>query len=142
VPAVAVPVREFDVLLAEVELELHQGGILDEGGAEGVDLVAEPTPELLQGEAVGPGVICVNEIANRLGLGEVPLAMEKGALGEFPWQGRPATGVNQALHQPSDDEGTAVDVAFHHVFAREALRPPEGQDQRLVEGTVAIHELP
>ena len=43
-PAVAVPVREFDVLLAEVELELHQGGILDEGGAEGVDLVAEPTP--------------------------------------------------------------------------------------------------
>ena len=96
VAAVPVAVGKFHIFLAEVQFELHQGRVFDEGITEALDFPAEPATELLQGQAMGPGMVGVDEVSDGLGLGQVALAVEERALGEFTRKGRPAAGRSAA----------------------------------------------
>ena len=142
VAPVTVAVGKLHVLFGEIELQLHQGGVLDEGLAKGVDLFAEPSAQLLQGESVGTGVIGFDEVADGFRLGQVAFAVQEGALGEFAGQSGPASGIDQALHEALGDERAAVNVALDHIFAGKTARPSKGQEQGFVQGPVSIVKVP
>ncbi len=139
---ITIAVHKLHVFLAKVEFQFHQGGVFDQGLAKGVDLIAEPAAELLDGQLMGTGMFGIDEVANGLGLGKVSFAVQKGALGEFSGQRRAATGIDQTLHQPLSDERAAVNVAFYNVFPGKLFGPRKGQEQGFIEGLSPSYRMP
>ena len=74
---------DVDIVFAEVDAGFEKGDEFDEGLLDGSDAAAERASHLTGGLAgLGEG-LGFDEVANGFGLGEVELAGEEGALGEF-----------------------------------------------------------
>ena len=125
------------LLLLFLDILRHRLGL-----PKGIDLVAKAPSELLYRQLVSAGMFRIDEVANGLSLSEVSFAMQKGPLREFAGQCRATSSIDKALHEPLCDEGAAVDVAFHNVFACEALGTETGEQQGFIEGLVSIKEDP
>jgi hypothetical protein len=79
--------QEIDLLLGEVERRLDQQAQLDQDLGEGVDLAREGAVERARRRARRGFGAGVDQIGDGLGLGEVELVVEEGALGEFAGAG-------------------------------------------------------
>ena len=77
------PVGEFHVLLAEVQLQLHQRHDVHHLRAHLLQLGGIAAAHLFQGNVVGRSVLGGDQVRDRLGLGEVHPSVEKGPFGKF-----------------------------------------------------------
>ncbi len=103
-PRASALTEEVDLLLGEVERRLDQQAQLDQRRGERVDLARERAVERARRRArrrLGAGV---DQVGDGLGLGEVELVVEEGALGELA-RGRRCAGAaaarGRSLHRVS-----------------------------------------
>ena len=68
-----------------------------------------------QGTACGAGGCCIDEVSDRLGLGEIELAVFEGAAGKFPWLGKSRTQFEAAGKQQLHNDGTTMPLEFQDV---------------------------
>ena len=135
-------VGEGDILLAEVQLELHQGRQLDEALAELGELTAVAAAHLREGHAVLGCTLGGDEVGHGLGTAEVHLAVEVGAAGVFAWLSHAAALVGQRLEERLLYVEGAVASDLHHVLACVAVRGIEAGDQHLVEKLTLMDDPP
>ena len=81
----------------------------------------------------GVGGARAHQAHHRLGLRQVELAVEEGALGELAGQGWARAVREERLQDALERDGTAVAVQFQHVFARVAAWRAHQHRQTVVE---------
>ncbi|ANY61086.1 hypothetical protein MA05_01965 [Comamonas aquatica] len=139
--------QEVDLFLGEVQRGLDQHTQVDQGFAQLADLAREVARQRAAGAArrrLGAGV---DQVGNRLGLGQVDLVVEEGALGELTGLGqaqagqdrgavgpRRLRGLQAARQQQLQHHGAAVGLQLQHVLAGVAVRAGEVQRQAMVDG--------
>ena len=84
---------------------------------------------------------CLDEIAYRLRLNQIELAIEKSALGEFATAGRPRAGVEAGFPDPGRHQHAAVTTDLHHIFTGVTRRPAMNRYHYLVNNPVALHDF-
>ena len=84
----------------------------------------EPASELLQRQAMRPGVIGIDQVANGFSLGEVALSMKKGPLCELTRQCGLHPRIDETLHEALNNERASMNVTFHHILSRESSLGP------------------
>ncbi len=113
---------------------------MDEGVAQAVDLFGELARERAAGTArrgLGAGV---DQVGNRLGLGQVDLVVQERPLGELAGLGQAQarqSGLRRlqaARQQQLQHHGPAVGLQLQHVLAGVAVRRGEEKRQPLVDG--------
>ena len=127
----AFAVRELDVLLGKIEFEFKKAGKADQGFAQGVDFAGEAASKLVKGEAVRACVFSGNEVGDGFGLGQVETAIEKARWVNSACLTAPC--LNKGPHDLTLDEGRAVNVEFHRVFAGVGAGATEDESESFVE---------
>ena len=89
--------------------------------------------ELAGGLAGGRGGFSVDEVDDRLGLGQVQLAVEEGPLGELPRPGRPGPSGIQSLQDQGEDHGGAVALQLRCLLPGVAVGGPADKGQAGVQ---------
>ena len=90
---------------------------VDDVRANRADFFTEPAFELFvcgTQREIGPGS---DQIHHGLGLGQVHLAVEKSALGEFAWARGPGAGGETRLENLRRDENSAVATDLDQIFS-------------------------
>ncbi len=95
-------------------------------GANGLDLFAEAAAQLFLRRLQRAGRAGADHVHHGLGLGEVHLAVDKGALGELPRLRRARTSLQHRLVETGTDQRAAVAVDLGHVFP--GVTPGRGKD--------------
>ena len=131
--------QEVDVLLGKVQRRLDQHAQLARCARAGLDLPRERAAERAAGRARGGFGAGVDQVGHRLGLGQVELAVEKGALGELARLGQaqarsPAPACRQRASSSCSTHRAAMGLQLEHVFAGVGVRRREVQRQALVDG--------
>ena len=99
---------------------------------------AQFATELAQGLAALRLGFGGGEIGDRLGLGQVELAVLKGAAGEFPGFGKPEPETAQRIGDRGEHRAAAVQMQFGDILAGKARGGGKPQHQRIVERFAAI----
>ena len=140
--------QEVDFFLREVQRGLHQHAQVDEGITQAMDLGRKSPGQRAAGAAgsrLGAGV---DQVGNRLGLGQVDLVVQEGSFGELARQGDAqaaqiglagsrvggGTRLQAACQQQLQHHRAAVGLQLQHVFAGVAVRAGKVQRQPLVDG--------
>ena len=126
-------VRELDLLLAEVQFELQQGSHLHEFTPEKGKLVREPAAELVISDPVRRGRRGRNQVRDRLGLGQVHLAVHEGPAGELARSGQAAAGRQQPADQLVGNISRSVERNLHRVLAGVAVRGAKYRYQHVIQ---------
>jgi len=108
---------DVDVVFAEVDAGFEKGDEFDEGLLERSNAAAECTAHLAGGLTGLGECLGFDEVANGLGLGEVELAGEEGALGEFAGVGEASAEGKGATKEKVEDDRRAVGGDFNEVVA-------------------------
>jgi len=82
----------------------------------------------------------LDQVGDTLGLGEIELAVEKGATGEFTRLGQAGAELKAALEQHLHDHGSTVALQLEHVFAGEGGRRSEIKKDALVDCPLLLVE--
>jgi hypothetical protein len=130
--------HEFDVfLLGEVERRLDEQAQLNERVAELGHFTRQRAIERASGAARGALGAGVDQVGHRLGLRQVELAVEEGALRELAGLGRsrPGQQVEAARQQQLQHHRSAMRLQLQHMLAGVAVRGREVQRQAMVDGT-------
>jgi hypothetical protein len=117
------------------------------GARAGLDLGREGAGQRTAGRAGGRLGAGVDQVGHRLGLGQVELVVEEGALGELAGLGQAQAGqarlagvgalqrrLQAARQQQLQHHRAAVGLQFQHVFAGVAVRRGKVQRQPVVDG--------
>jgi len=91
-------VGKFHIFLREVELQLYEGREADHAVAQGAQLGRESAAHGMQGRLLCRFGIAGNEVGYGLGLGQVHLAMQEGALGKLTGAGYAGSQGSAGLH--------------------------------------------
>ena len=75
----------------------------------------------------------IDQVGDRLGLGQIHLAVEEGAAAEFTGFGQPGAEVEAAREQHLHDDRAAVALQFEDVFAGKGMRIREKQQNSAVD---------
>ena len=142
--------QKVDFLLGEVQCGLHQHAQMHQGIAQHMDFLREGTRQRTAGTARGGFGAGIDEVGNRLGLGQVDLVVEKSTLGELaglgqaqPSQHRLAVFIGAlccfqtACQQQLQHHGAAMGLQFQHILARVAVRAGKVDGQAMVYGRAA-----
>ena len=120
------------LVVAEVQLQLHERGEMQELVAQLGQLAAEASAHLVHGHAVGGGRGRGDEVGHGFGLAQVHLSVEEGALGVFARPCGAAPLADEQLHHLLEDVGRAVAGYLHRVLARVRMGCAEEADQHFV----------
>ena len=130
-------------VVAEIELQLHERGEVQELVAQHRQFLAEASAQLAQGEAVRGGRGGGDEVGHGFGLAEVHLAIEEGTLGVLARCGKAASAIDEEAQGLLEDIGGAMTRDLYRVFARIGVGRTEEGDEHLVEhGAVSRDEMP
>lgn len=81
-----------------------------------------------------------DQVGDGLGLGQVQLVVEEGALAEFARPRLAGAQFKTTLHQQVEHHRATVALQFEHVFAGEGVRPGEIQRQAFIDHLSAAIE--
>ena len=130
--------QEVDLLLGKVQRRFDQHAQPHQTLAQALHLLREHARQRAPGRArcrFGAGV---DQVGHGLGLGQVELAVEEGALGEFARLGQPQAqrlpGLQAARQQQLQQHRAAMGLQLEHVFAGVGMRRRKVQRQALVDG--------
>ncbi len=135
------PDLRSDILLRKIEEGFPMGDELQKEAPSFRELTAEPTLFPLLGGRQAAQAAGVNEIGDRLGLGQVELAMEKGALGELSGKGCAGAEGEIGGEDPIDQERIPVAGDFDHLFPGIRARLPPVEEDDVVQPLHAVPEL-
>ena len=102
-----------------------------------IDL-AEPAIELAQGLAALRLGFGGGEIGDRLGLGQIELAVQKSAAGELAGLGEPQAHSAERRHDCRQHATAAMQLQFGDIFAGNAVRRREPQRQAVIQILAAL----
>ena len=125
--------QEVDLLLGEVDGRLHVDPQLDEPLDQRRDPPREGALQRAQGVLGGAPGAGVDQVGDRLGLGQVELVVEEGPLGEFARAGQAGAQLQAALQQQVHDHRAAVALQLQHVLAGEGVGAGEPEGDALVD---------
>mmetsp|Transcript_32493 Transcript_32493/g.76308 ORF Transcript_32493/g.76308 Transcript_32493/m.76308 type:complete len:400 (-) Transcript_32493:129-1328(-) len=137
--------EEVDFFLGEVERGFHQHAQLDELVAQHADLLAQRAAEGPARAAGGGFSAGVDQVGHGLGLGQVELAVQEGALGELSRLGQPQvdTGLDDPRQQQLHHHGAPVGLQLQHMLAGVGMRGRKVQREALVDGgALGVAERP
>ena len=134
-------VRKFHVFFREVQFQFQQSRKTNQFLTQLADGTRKISAQLIDREAVGPGVIGGDEVAHGFGLCEVKLAVEKGARREFTRTGVPATGIDEPADELGLDKCGAVDGDFHGVLSGKGAGRPKHRGEAFVEDLLAANDF-
>ena len=126
-------VGEFDVLLAEIELQLQQGSELQELLPQAAQLRGIAAAQLVHRHAVLRRGRRGDHVRNRFCLRQIHLAVDIRAAREFARLGEPAARLRQFVQQGADDVGGGVAADLRGVLARIRARRAENAHEDVVQ---------
>ena len=138
--------QEIDLFFGEIQRRFNQHAQMDERIAKGVDFTGELACQGAAGAAGGGFGAGVNQVSHGLGLGQIHLVVQEGALGEFArardthagQTGRACgriggqTRLNAARQQQLQHHRPAVGLQLQHVFTGVGMGGREVDRQPLV----------
>ncbi len=125
--------EEVDLVLGKVDRRFDPDAQAHDALDQRVHALRELAVEAaLRGARRGGGT-AGDEIGDGLGLGEVELAVEEGAFGEFAGARMARAELDGPCQQQSQHDGAAVRLQFEHVFAGVGTRGGKEQQQAAVD---------
>ncbi len=128
--------EKIDLLFGKVDRGLDVAAQFDQRLDQGMNALREFALQGTQRGARGLRAAAVDQVGNRLGLGEIELVVEEGAFGEFAGPRQTRAEFDDARQQHVHDHRTAVTVQFQHVFAGEGMRGGKVQGDAVVDDVV------
>ena len=125
--------RHVHIVFGKVDAGFEQGDELNQRLLDGSDAAAERATHLAGGQArLGEG-LRLDQVAHRLGLGEVEPAGEKGALGEFAGLGQPRAQIERAAKQQFQHDRRSMRGNLDEILGGVGVGSGEEGDQRFVD---------
>ena len=121
------------LVVAEVELQLHQRGEVQQLLAQGGQLLAESSLHLIHGQSVGSGRRRGYQVGHGFGLTQVHLPVQESTLGELARTRRTASVPDEELHDLLEDVRGTVAGNLDRIFARIGMGRTEQADQHFVD---------
>lgn len=125
--------RGVHLPLLQVEPGLQVGAQVRRILVEGVEPAPEDAVELGPRGPRGPDGAGRDEIGDRLGLGQVHLAVEEGAAREFAGAGRTRPGGQDGVQETPGRRAPAMPLKLHDLLPRVTARGLEDEHDALVE---------
>ena len=107
----------IDPLLGKVDESLEVSHALQKLAAQGIDLLAEATLELPGSGLRRTGRLGADEIHDRLGLGEIELAVQERPLGELPRPRHAGTGRKHRGKDARSHQGSSMPADLDEILA-------------------------
>ncbi len=123
----------LNVLIRVVHHGVKPGGHVQQGLLDGLQTAAEAALELGGGVPGGGGGLGVDEVNDRLRLGQVQPAVQKGPFGELAGQGLSGSGGKQGGEKFPQHHRGAVAVELGAVLSGKAAGAGEADRQPLVQ---------
>ncbi|MPM33493.1 hypothetical protein SDC9_80069 [bioreactor metagenome] len=127
--------QKIDLFFREVQSRLHQHAQMDQRVAQRVDLFGERARQRTPRTARSRLGARIDQIGNRLGLGQIDLVVEKRPLRELPRLRQPqlrrrrARQLHAARYQQLQHHRPAMRLQLQHILAGIAVRPRKEQRQ-------------
>ena len=128
--------RQF--VIREIQHGFDVGGDGEPILIDGTDLASEGIFEEGGGHAGGAFGAGMDEVEDGFGLGEVELAEEEGALGEFAGFGLPGAGAEEGVEDAVGGLRATVAVDFDGIFAGIGMGGAEKKHEGVIEGFVGL----
>ena len=125
--------RNLHVVLGKVDAGFEQGNQLHQRLLDRRNAAAERAAHLAGGLAGLGQRLRLDQVAHRLGLRQVQLAGEKGALRELARLGQPRAQLQRALQQQLQHHRRAVRGNLHQIFGGIGVGRGKESDHRLVD---------
>ena len=125
--------EKLDLLFREIEGGFDQHAQINQRIDNAVNLFRESARKRAQRRARGGGGGRLDEISNALGLGQIELAIEKGAARELARLGQAGAQLQTALEQHLHDDRAAMALQLEHVFTSEGRGGGKVERDALVE---------
>ena len=126
-------ISERQILVREIDRGFEMGEDMGQPPRPVAVKIAESAVELAQGLATLRLGLGGGEIGDRLGLGQVELAVQKRAAGELARLGEPQPEAGQHLDNSGEHGAAAMQMKFGDILAGSAIRRREPQHQPVVE---------
>ena len=123
--------RQFIIRKIEHGLDIGRNG--EQGVVKSADPAAEGVFELGCCEPRGAFGTGLDEVEDGLGLGQVDLSIQKGALGEFAGVGLARAGGEEGVEDAPGGLRAAVALDFDRILAGVGMRRAEHEPERVVE---------
>jgi hypothetical protein len=131
------PRREADVFVGEIDLDFEMRANRYDLGAKLGDARGKCARELLYRDRQCAVAARGDNIGDGLGLGEIDLAVQKRAAGEFPRLGYAGARVECERHDAANNEWTPVALDFGYILARQAGRTAHHDRERAIDASAA-----
>ena len=123
----------LDAFFGKVDVSFDMSDRPEEMASNFFDLLPEASGELFLGGAQGQRRAGSYDIHDRLGLGEVHLAVEKGPSREFARLSRASPRAQNRLEQTRRDQHTSMAVEFCHIFSGVAAWRAKNDSHALIQ---------
>lgn len=130
-----------NVLLRKIDRGFHMREHLDQLCANGSDLGAEPSFQLLIRGAKREIALGANQIHDRFGLCQIHLAVQECALGEFARPRRACPGMETGFENAGRYENSTVATDLHQIFTRITGRGAMDREHDLVDQSIRFEDL-
>ncbi len=117
------------VLVGVVQHRAEVGHHVGQAAVNCVNPPGEGSGELAGGLPGGGGGLRLNEVDDRLGLGQVQFSVEEGPLGELPGPGLPGAGSEEGVQDQREDHGGAVALKLRRLLPGVAVGSPADKGQ-------------
>ena len=134
VDADAVDAERLDRFVDEVDRRFHMDPQAQQGRRDRFDALRERAFQRAPRRPRRAQVGGRDQVGDRLGLDQVELAVEEGALAELAGPGRARAEFAAALDQPAQQHRAAMRLQLGHVLAGETVRARERQGDAVVDG--------
>ena len=131
--------EEIDLLLGKVDGRLHVGAQLDHRLGEPAHHGGELPLQRAHGRARRLARAGIDQVGDGLGLGQIELVVEEGALRELAGQGAARAELQRARDEGLDHERAAVAVQLEHVLAGVGVRGREEEREPRIDRLAAAH---
>ena len=125
--------QRVDLLVGKVERRLDQHAQLDQLVHQAMDLARKLAGQRAQRRAGRLRRAGLDQVGNRLGLGQVQLVVEKGTAGELARLRQPRTEFQAASQQLLHHHWAAVALQFEHVLAGKGMRRGKVEQDALID---------
>ena len=129
--------QEVDLLFGEIDGRLHIDAQLDQTLHQVLDSSREVPLQGAQGifrRGLGAGI---DQVGDRLGLGEVELVVEEGAFGELPRTGGAGPQLEAAAEQQIHDHRTTMPLQLEDILPGEGVWPGEEERDAFIDHAAA-----
>ena len=132
--------EKIDVFFGKIERGFHQHSERNQIIHQRVNVLRKRAFERTHGHAGGGLAGSVDQIGHALGLRQIEFVVEKGAFGKLARLGQTCAQIEAAQQQHLHHHGAAVALQFNHVFAGEAGRGGEIEQEAVVDGLAVCIE--